>query len=101
MAMPRSRGVTSAPRSAGPGFTPYERLRDMSLRRSAREGTKGADGLPVMNSASLRAAAIEHDGYETPELNDRLYLHFKGLDNARLFNTMNRGPKLTRGERFN
>lgn len=79
MAMPRSRGVTSAPRSAGPGFTPYERLRDMSLRRSAREGTKGADGLPVMNSASLRAAAIEHDGYETPELNDRLYLHFKGF----------------------
>lgn len=32
-----------------------------------------------MNAATLRAACIEHDGYETPELNDRLYLHFKGF----------------------
>lgn len=32
---------------------------------------------PVMTPAVLRAAALEHEGYETPALNDRLYLHYK------------------------
>ena len=36
------------------------------------------DNLPVMNAETLRLVAIENDGYDTPELNDKLYLHFKG-----------------------
>ncbi|CAM9952453.1 unnamed protein product, partial [Choristocarpus tenellus] len=41
-------------------------------------------GLPVMTPASIlevgtrKIAAMDDEGYETPELNDRLYLHFKG-----------------------
>jgi len=38
-----------------------------------------AEGLPRMTAASLLKAAVEHEGYETPELNDALYLHFKGF----------------------
>lgn len=37
------------------------------------------DDFPRMTAAVLLSAAIEHDGYETPELNDTLYLHFKGF----------------------
>ncbi|CAM9745117.1 unnamed protein product, partial [Ectocarpus sp. 13 AM-2016] len=41
-----------------------------------------SSGLPIMTAAALRQAracpvAIDDEGYETPELNDRLYLHFK------------------------
>ena len=37
-----------------------------------------SSGTPEMSVAAIRAAAVAHEGYETPELNDRLYLHFKG-----------------------
>lgn len=30
-----------------------------------------------MTPAVLKAAALAHDGYETPALNDRLYLHYR------------------------
>jgi hypothetical protein len=36
-------------------------------------------GLPEMTPQALLEACKEHDGYETPELNDTLYLHFKGF----------------------
>ena len=39
---------------------------------------RGSDGLPQMTPAALRLACLEHDGYEGPALNDKLYLHFKG-----------------------
>lgn len=32
-----------------------------------------------MTSARLRQAAADNDGFETPELNDKLYLHFGGF----------------------
>lgn len=38
----------------------------------------GDSGLPEMNATTLKLAALENGGYETPELNDKLYLHFKG-----------------------
>ncbi|KAH8060827.1 hypothetical protein JL721_9049 [Aureococcus anophagefferens] len=36
-------------------------------------------GLPRMTKELLLASCLENDGYETPELNDNLYLHFKGF----------------------
>ena len=36
------------------------------------------DGLPTMTKETLKASAVENGGYETPELNEKLYLHFKG-----------------------
>lgn len=30
-----------------------------------------------MTPAVLKAAALAHEGYETPALNDRLYLHYR------------------------
>jgi dynein assembly factor 1 len=36
-------------------------------------------GLPDMSAAEIRLSCLENDGYETPELNDKLYLHFRGF----------------------
>lgn len=36
-------------------------------------------GLPEMSPAEIRLSCLENDGYETPELNDKLYLHFRGF----------------------
>lgn len=36
-------------------------------------------GLPEMTPAEIRLSCLENDGYETPELNDKLYLHFRGF----------------------
>ena len=36
-------------------------------------------GLPDMTPEEIRQSCIENDGYETPELNDKLYLHFRGF----------------------
>ena len=33
---------------------------------------------PLMSKEALREACLAHDGYESPELNETLYLHFKG-----------------------
>jgi len=38
-----------------------------------------SDNIPLITKTSLREAAIIHGGYETPALNDKLYLHFKGF----------------------
>jgi dynein assembly factor 1 len=35
-------------------------------------------GLPEMSLSELKRCALEQGGYETPELNDILYLHYKG-----------------------
>ena len=34
--------------------------------------------LPRMTTKEINSMALEHGGYATPELNDKLYLHFKG-----------------------
>ena len=36
------------------------------------------DGIPIMSKSELQKVALEHGGYATPNLNDTLYLHFKG-----------------------
>jgi dynein assembly factor 1 len=40
---------------------------------------QSSDGLPEMTREEIRLSCIENDGYETPELNEKLYLHFKGF----------------------
>ncbi len=37
------------------------------------------DGLPEMSLDEIKLSCLENDGYETPELNDKLYLHFRGF----------------------
>lgn len=36
-------------------------------------------GIPTMSFDEIRVTCLENNGYETPELNDKLYLHFKGF----------------------
>ncbi len=36
------------------------------------------NGYPKMTEHSLKAISLQNGGYEVPELNDTLYLHFKG-----------------------
>ncbi len=37
-----------------------------------------SSGIPTMTVESILESCKEHDGYVTPELNEVLYLHFKG-----------------------
>ena len=42
------------------------------------EKKKAGVGLPEMTPDAIKEACLNNDGYEVPELNDKLYLHFKG-----------------------
>ena len=35
-------------------------------------------GVPIMTLESVKSACVENGGYETPELNETLFLSFKG-----------------------
>ena len=52
-------------------------LKERALER-LRKQVRDVDGLPVMSPGALKLACLEHDGYEGPALNDKLFLHFKG-----------------------
>lgn len=41
--------------------------------------SESAVGLPEMTLDEIRQSCRENNGYETPELNDKLYLHFRGF----------------------
>mmetsp|Transcript_23203 Transcript_23203/g.38697 ORF Transcript_23203/g.38697 Transcript_23203/m.38697 type:complete len:706 (-) Transcript_23203:150-2267(-) len=36
-------------------------------------------GLPEMTFEEIRLSCVENNGYDTPELNEKLYLHFRGF----------------------
>lgn len=54
-------------------FAEKERKRLDSQRDMA------SNGLPEMTAEEIRQSCRENEGYETPELNDKLYLHFRGF----------------------
>ena len=43
-----------------------------------RQEVKDQDGVPRMTPTALKLACLDNEGFETPALNDKLYLHFKG-----------------------
>ncbi|KAA0173033.1 hypothetical protein FNF27_05524 [Cafeteria roenbergensis] len=43
------------------------------------ERSEDTTGVPVMSPTAITAACLRHDGYESPELNETLYLHFRGF----------------------
>ncbi len=47
-------------------------------RKRLDNASKEGSGMPEMSAAEIRLSCLENDGYETPELNDKLYLHFRG-----------------------
>jgi hypothetical protein len=53
-------------------------LKDRAIAKLKKE-IIDKDGFPIMSPAALKLACMEHDGYETPELNEKLFLHFKGF----------------------
>ena len=57
------------------GIADYLKKRDLDRQRAA---VFDKSGLPVMNAAAIKLSCMEHNGYETPSLNDKLYLHFRG-----------------------
>ncbi|KAF4035700.1 Leucine-rich repeat domain-containing protein [Phytophthora infestans] len=57
-------------------MSPFDRLRELEKKRSHKEH-KGQ--VPVMDAETLRELCLDNDGYETPELNDSLYAHFRGF----------------------
>ncbi|RLN45053.1 hypothetical protein BBJ29_003148 [Phytophthora kernoviae] len=54
----------------------FDRLRELERKRFHEEH-KGQ--VPVMDAETLRELCLDNDGYETPELNDSLYAHFRGF----------------------
>ena len=54
-------------------FKEKERKRLDAITRNCR------DGLPEMTIDEIKLSCLENDGYETPELNDKIYLHFRGF----------------------
>ncbi|KAE9012730.1 hypothetical protein PR003_g17557 [Phytophthora rubi] len=54
----------------------FDRLRELEKQRFYEE-RKGQ--VPVMDAETLRELCLDNDGYETPELNDSLYAHFRGF----------------------
>ena len=40
---------------------------------------KNPMGIPEMTKDEIRQSCVENGGYETAELNDKLYLHFRGF----------------------
>lgn len=59
------------------GVDVYSTLKGRLMKKALAEEAEESGSLPRMTPKRLLAACIEHDGYETPELNDKLYLHFK------------------------
>jgi len=58
-------------------LTPPPHLRPDGKLRTTKVEKYSLD-LPEMNEKTLIEAALANGGYETAELNDKLYLHFKG-----------------------
>ena len=62
-----------------------ERLDQISKYFSEKERKKldikrgSKNGLPDMTPEEIKQSCVENDGYETPELNEKLYLHFRGF----------------------
>ncbi|KAF4320233.1 hypothetical protein G195_006525 [Phytophthora kernoviae 00238/432] len=54
----------------------FDRLRELERKRFHEEH-KGQ--VPIMDAETLRELCLDNDGYETPELNDNLYAHFRGF----------------------
>jgi dynein assembly factor 1 len=36
-------------------------------------------GFPTMSHEEIKLSCLENNGYDTPELNDKIYLHFRGF----------------------
>ena len=53
----------------------YTRLKE----RAYNKPLDMANGVPLMTSHSIKQLCVQRGGYETPELNDTLYLHFNGF----------------------
>lgn len=72
--------VMAATMSADPGQKAVMSwIRDRENARTEVDKEKNKPLCPEMTPAAIKAAAVAHEGYETPELNDNLYLHFKGF----------------------
>jgi hypothetical protein len=48
-------------------------------RRLAEVARGNKGGLPEMTEDEIRLSCLENDGYDSPELNEKLYLHFRGF----------------------
>ena len=54
-------------------------LTERAAARTRKEAAEAGDGVPTLTPARIVLSCREHDGFESPELNDRLYLHFGGF----------------------
>jgi dynein assembly factor 1, axonemal len=57
----------------------YFKDKERKKLNEAVSATRNINGLPEMSLQEIKLSCMENNGYETPELNDKLYLHFRGF----------------------
>ena len=55
-------------------------FKEKSRKKLNAEAQRNALGIPRMTSEEIKQSCVENHGYETPELNEKLYLHMRGYD---------------------
>lgn len=58
-------------------MTKFFNEKERSRLNASKE--ESGTGLPEMTKEEIRLTCLENDGYDSPELNDKLYLHFRGF----------------------
>ena len=57
----------------------FQKVRTRERERFEKQEAESKRQFPVMSRAAIVQCCVANDGYELPELNDKLYLHFKGF----------------------
>ncbi len=57
-----------------------EYFKEKSRKKLNADAQRNALGIPRMSVEEIKQSCAENHGYETPELNDKLYLHMRGYD---------------------
>ena len=55
-------------------------FKEKSRKKLQAEAQLSPLGIPTMSAEEIKQSCAENNGYETPELNDKLYLHMRGFD---------------------
>ena len=56
-----------------------QRVSDWLNKKTKGAVEKDSNGVSIISEQTLKFVCLENQGYELPELNENLYLHFRGF----------------------